>query len=278
MPSDSEVINAHIRSAAADQHTSIPARVVSFDGVSVTVSADIDQQLSDGSVLNRGQIVSVPVQFAGTSDTLMSFPLKAGHTGMLVFQERSMDEWLTQGADNSSVVAAKDRRMHDYNDCVFVPGVAPHSKAKSSGVGHTFPHNPQTDTVMKHNIGTAAECMVKMGADGAITIQNQFNTMNLAADGTLTVTCKILSVSAETSATIDSPEVTVTCENITVDCDTATVTAGGDVNIEATGDIALDAVNVAITSTTLKHNAVNVGYLHTHFDITNSTPFTGTPV
>lgn len=270
MASDSEVIYAHIRSAMADQHTSIPAVVVSFDGVSVTVKADINQKQSDGTTLERGEIVKVPVQFAGTSDTLMAYPLKAGHTGMLVFQERSMDEWVTQGESNTATVAAQDRRMHDYNDCVFVPGVAPHAKAKSSGVGHTFPHNPQTDTVMKHNIGTAAECIVKMSSDGAITIQNQFNTMNLAADGTLTVTCKVLAVNAETSATIESPEVTVTCETLTAECETATV--------NASGDAAIEALNVDITSTTLKHNGVNVGFMHTHLDISNSAPFTGIPV
>lgn len=258
MASDSEVIYAHIRSAMADQHTSIPAVVVSFDGVSVTVKADINQKQSDGTTLERGEIVKVPVQFAGTSDTLIAYPLKSGHTGMLVFQERSMDEWTMQGETNTTTVAAQDRRMHDYNDCVFVPGVAPHAKAKSSGVGHTFPHNPQTDTVMKHNIGTAAECIVKMSSDGAITIQNQFNTMNLAADGTLTVTTKTLEINVENDATIN-------CEN-------AIVNASGDADVTAGGDVGLDAVNVAITSTTMKHNGVNVGDTHTHVSSIPGTP------
>jgi len=255
MASDSEVIYAHIRSAMADQHTSIPAVVVSFDGVSVTVKADINQKQSDGTTLERGEIVKVPVQFAGTSDTIMAYPLKSGHTGMLVFQERSMDEWVTQGENNTATVAAQDRRMHDYNDCVFVPGVAPHAKAKSSGVGHNFPHDPQNDTVIKHNIGTTAECMVKLGVDGAITIQNQFNTMSLDAAGKLTITCKDLEVNSETNAVIN--------------CVDAMVTASGDCD--------LDAVNVAITSTTLKHNGVNVGATHTHGGVFPGVANTSTP-
>jgi len=233
MPSDSEVINAHIRAAAADQHTSIPAVVVSFDGVSVTVKADIDQQLADGTTLQRGEISNVPVQFAGSSDTLVAFPLKAGHTGMLVFQERSMDEWVMQGADNVAAVTAKDRRMHDYNDCVFVPGVAPHAKAKSSGVGHTFPHNPQTDTVIKHNIGSAAECAIKLSDDGAVTIQNQNNTMTLAADGTFTVLCKDIVLTAENSIGV----------------------TGTDITVSASGDLTLEGTNI-LTTGLLKNNSV----------------------
>jgi len=256
--SDSEVINAHIRAAAADQHTSIPARVVSYNGTSVTVSADIDQQQADGTILKRGEIINVPVQFAGSSDTLIAFPLKAGHTGMLVFQERSMDEWVMQGADNTATVASKDRRMHDYNDCVFVPGVAPHAKAKSNRVGHTFPHDPQNDTVIKHNIGTASESVVKMTADGAITLQNTNNTILLAADGTLTITCKTLIANVENDATIN-------CDNAIVNTTgDATVDAGGAVDVTAGGDISVDATNVAITSSTLKHNGVNVGSTHVH--------------
>jgi len=204
-PSLSEVIGAHIMAANANQHTSIPAKVLTYNPVNQTVDVKvaINTKLSNDVVVERGAIRGVPVQFGGTTRTLMSFPIVAGDTGMLVFQERSIDEWTTQppNADASGSVHANDRRMHDYNDCVFVPGIHPYSASPVGGRGHTYKHDPLQDTVIKHNIGTPAECYMFLKPDGSILFQNKEVNMQLLVDGTLKVDCKNVIVNADTSIT-----------------------------------------------------------------------------
>ena len=250
MASVSEVINAHIRAAISDLHTAIPARVLSFNPLTgtVDVAAAIDQTLSDGSVLSRGPIRQVPVQFASSPRTLISFPIKAGDTGQLIFQERSTDEWLAQSsaAEGGSNVSAVDRRMHDYNDCVFIPGIYPHSKSPVSGNGHTLAHNPDSDLTIKHNIGTGAETRISIEGSGSIVMENSLGKIRLNNDG-----------------------------SVTLDCIKVTINSSGNVDINAS-DLNISATNI-LTTGVLKNNGKLVGSTHTHAGVTPGVGNTGVP-
>lgn len=257
MPSLSETVNAHIRSAAADQHTSIPARVLSYDPArqTVDVKVAINHLLPNNEVLERGAIRGVPVQFGGTTRTLISFPIKSGDSGVLIFQERSMDEWTHQAATNtaSQSVFARDRRMHDYNDCVFVPGVHPYAQSPVGGRGHTYKHDPNQDVVIKHNIGTQAECYMFMKPDGSIQFQNKNVQMQLLVDGTLKIDCKDVIVNAETSIDMTTADMTITADNLTMDV-AATTWTGSTVDITAT----IATVGV------ITNDGKDIGDTHTH--------------
>lgn len=257
MPSLTETVNAHIRAAQADIHTSIPARVLSYDPTrqTVDVQVDVNHLLPSNEVLERGAIRGVPVQFGGTTRTLMSFPIKKGDTGTLHFQERSTDEWTqqqpTQGEQKG--VFAKDRRMHDYSDCIFVPGVHPYAKSPVGGRGHVYQHDPNQDTVIKHNIGTPAECYMFMKPDGSIIFQNKEVHMQLLVDGTVKLDCKKVIVNATTSMEMTTPDMTITTDNLTVDAG-ATTWTGSTVDMTA---------NISTTGT-LTNNSTNVGSTHRH--------------
>mgnify|MGYP000860896356 CR=1 FL=1 len=288
MPSLTETVNAHIRAAQADIHTSIPARVLSYDPTrqTVDVQVDINHLLPSNEVLERGAIRGVPVQFGGTTRTLMSFPIKKGDTGTLHFQERSTDEWTqqqpTQGEQKG--VFAKDRRMHDYSDCIFVPGVHPYARSPVGGRGHVYQHDPNQDTVIKHNIGTPAECYMFMKPDGSIIFQNKEVHMQLLVDGTVKLDCKKVIVNA-------ADNINMTTQAFTIDCDTLDITAATsfglttiDSVIDATASYTLTTVTNTLNSTTtttygtITNNGVSIDNTHIHYDPTDSYVFTGIPV
>lgn len=257
MTSVSETINAHIRAAQSDIHTNIVARVLSYNPESQTVDVqvDVNHLLPNNEVLERGAIRGVPVNFGGTTRTLISFPIKAGDTGMLAFQERSMDEWTQQKPDQGgagSGVFARDRRMHDYSDCVFIPGVHPYARSPVAGRGHRYKHDPNQDTVIKHNIGTDAECYVFMKPDGSILLQNKNVNMKLLVDGTLQVDCKDVVINADTSIAMTTPDITITSDTMTLAVG-ATTWTGSTVDITAdiatVGDITNDGKDIGDTHT-----------------------------
>ena len=281
MPSTSEVINAHIRAAQSDIHTSIPARVLSYNPESQTVDvqADINHLLSSNEVLERGAIRGVPVQFGGTTRTLISFPIKSGDTGILVFQERSTDEWTHQKQDltgEAKGVIAKDRRMHDYSDCVFVPGVHPYAKSPVGGRGHTYKHDPMQDTVIKHNIGTPAECYMFMKPDGSILFQNKNVQMQLLVDGTLKIDCKDVIVNAETSIAMTTETFSIDCTDITITSDTTTVDSATAIDM-TTAALGIGATTTEFTGGTIKHDSVSIDKNHTHGGVVIGTDPTGVP-
>ena len=294
MPSLTETVNAHIRAAQADIHTSIPARVLSYDPTrqTVDVQVDVNHLLPSNEVLERGAIRGVPVQFGGTTRTLMSFPIKKGDTGTLHFQERSTDEWTqqqpTQGEQKG--VFAKDRRMHDYSDCIFVPGVHPYARSPVGGKGHTYQHDPNQDTVIKHNIGTPAECYMFMKPDGSIIFQNKEVHMQLLVDGTVKLDCKKVIVNANESIEMTTQEFTVTCDTFEMTASTSFDLTTTDSTITASASHAVTTVDNSLTTTTnswtatattttgtIQNNGVSIDSTHIHSMVGTGAPYTSVP-
>lgn len=92
-------------------------------------------------------------------------------------------------------------------------------------------------------------------------------TVTVAGNGNVVVNCKVATINADTSVTIDTPETTVT-GNLTVAKSLAMGSDGGNMTI--TG-------NVAITGASLTHNGKNVGSTHTHTGVTPGGSDTGAP-
>lgn len=61
---------------------------------------------------------SVPVAWPRTSAGYLTFPLVAGDTGLVVFCDRSLDQWKSQGKPDDP----KMSRTHDLSDGIFLPG------------------------------------------------------------------------------------------------------------------------------------------------------------
>ncbi len=92
-------------------------------------------------------------------------------------------------------------------------------------------------------------------------------TLTVAGNGNVVVNCKVATINADTSVTIDTPQTTVT-GSLTVEKSLSMGSAGGSMTI--TGD-------VAITGASLTHNGKNVGSTHTHTGVTPGGGNTGAP-
>jgi hypothetical protein len=108
-----------------DVHTSIPGRVEKYDVDAKTV--DVKPMLrrvlrrADGSRVAEALpvIPSVPVRFPSAGGFYITFPIKAGDTGLIDLSETAIDRWRATGED----VDPADERRHGLSGATFEPGL-----------------------------------------------------------------------------------------------------------------------------------------------------------
>lgn len=124
------VAEAQINRALMRLHTSIPAKVVSFNpqNQTVTIAPLIKQVMNDGSLVDIPPLMDVPVQYPKGGGFIFTFPLVAGDEGIALFSERCIDAWWQTG----SASAPMDYRTHDLSDAMFIAGITSVPKAISS--------------------------------------------------------------------------------------------------------------------------------------------------
>ena len=115
-----EVIDAGIESALLDHHTSLPAEVLSYDNsdqtvqVKVSIAKSIYDEVVEYPILDK-----IPVVFPRTKKSGLTFPIESGDEGLLVFIERNIDKWYSNGSGSAPL----DGRRFDINDAVFLAGL-----------------------------------------------------------------------------------------------------------------------------------------------------------
>lgn len=130
-PEMSDVIASAIESALVDVHVALPGIVQSYD--EATQTADIVLQVkrvlpvSDGSVATEEMPVlpNVPVSFQRSASFFVSLPIAAGDSGLVIFNEQSIDRWRSNGSPSDP----KDVERHGLSGAVFVPGLFPNDGA-----------------------------------------------------------------------------------------------------------------------------------------------------
>jgi hypothetical protein len=120
-----ESMQTHLDGRQAEIHTSMPGRIVSFNPQKMTAVVQpaltgFNTQL-DGTrkPLNITTIADVPVHFPAGGGFTLTFPVKAGDECLIVFSERSIDNWHQHGGTQEP----SDWRMHDINDAVVHVGL-----------------------------------------------------------------------------------------------------------------------------------------------------------
>lgn len=115
-----EAADAQIEYAQKNIHTSLPARVISFDPITQTVSLEIliQKLMQDGTAEDYPPLLDVPVKYPRGGGFSATFPLKPGDEGTALFNERCIDAWWETGKPGIPL----DYRMHDLSDAVFIPG------------------------------------------------------------------------------------------------------------------------------------------------------------
>lgn len=118
-----EVVRKAIESRVATVRVSMPGKILSFDPA--TQVASVQPLINELYVAEGGERVSEPlpvlpcvhVAVQSGGGMRITVPLKPGDEGLLVFSDRSLDDWWTNGQDS------KSERRHDLSDAVFVPGL-----------------------------------------------------------------------------------------------------------------------------------------------------------
>lgn len=110
----------------------LPGEVQKYDAAlrKADVLPTIKETFADGTELTLPVITSVPVIMPATSGTRITLPIAAGDTVLLIFSQRSLDLWLSQGGQTR----AGDTRMHAMSDAMAIPGLFPFNGVPTSGV------------------------------------------------------------------------------------------------------------------------------------------------
>jgi hypothetical protein len=138
-PSYSEAIKAAIGAMVSDVHTAIPAKVESYDAAAQTVDVTpaVDRVIlgdEKRQLLKAPLIAGVPVCFPRGGGFMVTFPIKPGDFVLLVFAERSIDQWFSKGGSGVDPI---DPRTHALSDAMAIPGVFPATgKLQSAHADH----------------------------------------------------------------------------------------------------------------------------------------------
>ncbi|OQY32021.1 MAG: hypothetical protein B6241_12405 [Spirochaetaceae bacterium 4572_59] len=103
-----------------DFHTGLPGYIENYDPTSRTASVvpAMKKKYKSGKELAMPVIHNVPVQFPASKAASVSFPLEKGDEGMILFSERSIDQWMESGRAG----LPEDPRRYSLDDAFFIPG------------------------------------------------------------------------------------------------------------------------------------------------------------
>lgn len=155
-----EVLRMALDSRLQEVHTALPGRIETYDAVNQlanvkpllkrTVQADTGEDIIEELPV----ITNVPVAFPRSAQFKLTFPIVPGDYVLLVFNERSIDQFIEKGDDTDPV----DFRMHQLADAVAYPGFYPKTRKLQQA--------DTTDMVVGQDGGTA---VIHFNPDGTIS-------------------------------------------------------------------------------------------------------------
>ena len=120
----------------------LPGKVEKYDPSTQTASIKPllkrKEEAADGtySVDTLGVIDDVPVAHPRGGGNFVHFPLKAGDNVLLVFCDRSIDDYVE--SDGRTDIEPKEARTNDISDAVAIPGFYPTPKALTNVNSNDF--------------------------------------------------------------------------------------------------------------------------------------------
>lgn len=200
----------------ANKHinTSMPAKVINTDNLdrdqTVDVLPMINNAFDDGTALEYPPILDVPVIFPSAGGGLLSFPIAVDDTILLVFSQKSLDEWMESRSFGNVGFTPSDKRTYSLNDAIAFPGLytkknnlQPNTtdvELKFNGMSITLQESgslsidntPAGNSVVLDSGGdviiTAGSSIITAGNSGDINATNGTSSLDLLASGAALLT------------------------------------------------------------------------------------------
>lgn len=117
--------------ASRSMNFAMPGRILSYDGGAqrASVQPSLGRLLRDGREERLPVLNDVPVLWPQSGGASMTFPVGAGDGCLLIFCDRSLDEWKGEGGEP----LPDDPRAHDLSDAVAIMGFNPFGEVAGSG-------------------------------------------------------------------------------------------------------------------------------------------------
>lgn len=149
-----QLLKAAAEHTTRGMHTCMPGRIVSYDAGDqrAEVRPLLGRALNDGSQESLPILNDVPVVFPRSGGAWMTFPVKPGDGCLLIFSERSLDEW----KGSSDEVFPEDSRAFDLSDAVAIMGLNPFGAGETGGDDVVISYGASRVTISDGEIRLAA--------------------------------------------------------------------------------------------------------------------------
>lgn len=215
-----KVIQTAIDSSLKEVHTCLPAIVTKVTPATQLIDAQITIKRKLAGVLaDLPLLVNVPIRFFKSTTFSITFPIEVGDNVMIIFSERSIDTWLTEGGVQNPF----DIRKHSLSDAFalpmmyhqkdVIPNFSPTNMEIKTNSGDTKIIIKASEEIEIVTIGPAA--IKSSGAD--VAVESTGGDVNVTASGDVNVestgdvnvesTGANVNVTALGAATIDSPNI-----------------------------------------------------------------------
>lgn len=116
-----DILRQAIQSQISDMHTCMPAKITEYshETQKAKVKPTLIKRYKDKTLQELPEITNVPVIFPRSKNFSMHWPLSSGDPVMLLFSERSLDQWLNTGKEGAPL----DTRKFDLSDAIAIPGL-----------------------------------------------------------------------------------------------------------------------------------------------------------
>ena len=172
-PTFAEFIKLAINKNMLELHTCIPGKIKEYDESKqkATVVPLLKKKFKDtnGTIANLPILNNVPVfnWSCNNRKTFIHMPLKTGDLGMIIFCDRSIDNYLSSSPQDDREVEPSyhdSPRHHDLSDAWFLPGILPFEIS--------LQNISSSDIIIKNDNFT-----ISISPDGKITINNGTNEL-----------------------------------------------------------------------------------------------------
>ena len=161
-----EIAKAVVLNMMSTLFTALPGRLLSdpflLDNQPVAnIQPLINFEDEDGSAQETSSIDEVPIVYPAGGDAILTLPIKAGDTVLLIFSCRSLEEFLA--SDGSQPLTPFSKRKHALADAIAIPGLF----TNQNHLGFNF-----TDIILKNNTESGVENRLELKESGDIVIQS----------------------------------------------------------------------------------------------------------